>query len=528
MGPFVLALGIALLSQEPKPAPARVEGRVVDGLCANVGDAEVVAFANGREVARARSDGSGAFVLADLPHAIVIVRARGKGLAFAVARVDLTGDDFAAPRLQCFASRTLTGKVLGDGKPVAGAQVIAQPDGLPEFVDAPPLAVTGADGSYRLEGVVIGPAQVRVWAPGLPLAEQKSEGPGDATVDFTLDAHDVRELVVRVRGATPAQLAATQVRLAADARGERLAMPPGLATGTPDAEGIARFPGWPAGDLAAGVVVSVPDAVTDPWRHVGYRGHEFTVAPVASRQLRGVVHTMDGKALPHRRLLLRPLDDAAWSFAVVTGETGDDGAFTLVCPVSSGEQFALRLVDDQWVLQGNEGVWYVAAFDQARALQVGAVQALSIHTMLRGPDGTPIGGADVSVLSGRRVIGSGTSRSDGSVDIEGLKWLEFFSIRVASPQWVVPPLRLEKGADPGGEITRTMVPAGAITGRVVDNGALQPGARVRFGARMTVTDAEGRFRFDGVLPGWAELESQRTRRGYEVGIGEAVVVELRY
>jgi hypothetical protein len=536
--PLAFVLGIALPPQGTPAPAARIEGTVVDALCAAVADAEVIALVQGREVARGRSDGSGAFALADLPHEVVIVRARGKGLAFAVARVDLTGDDFAAPRLQCFASRTLTGRVLADDKPAAGAQVIAEPDDLPEFVDAPPCAVTGADGSYRLEGVVVGPARVRVWGPGLPLAEKASEGPGDATVDFALSPRDARELIVRVHGASPAQLASTRVTLAAVANGERTALPPGLTCGTPDAEGNVRFPGYPARLFVTHVMVAVPGAVTEPWRGEGDVTAEFHVAAAASRLLRGVVHDPRGRPLAHRQVLLRPFDDPPWSFSVVRGETGDDGAFALVCPVSKGVKFALRLVDEEWVVQQGRtwrpDAWFVDAFDPAAVLSVAAVPALSLHATLCAPDGAPLRGAEVTVLGGAGPrfieLGSGTSRSDGSVDIVGLNAHGVApSLRVESPTWLVPQRPIPDAAELGADLTRSMVRAGSIAGRTMDGAAPLPGVRVRLGERLTVTDVDGRFRFDGVPPGGAELTMNHRpgRREVEVRAGEETTVEQR-
>jgi hypothetical protein len=378
---------------------------------------------------------------------------------------------------------------------------------------------------------------VRVWGPGLPLAEQASQGPGDAAIDFALSRADARELVVRVHGATPAQLAATQVRLAAEANGVRMALPPGLATGTPDAEGIARFPGWPAGIVVTHVVVAVPDAVTLPWRCDAEREAEFTVAPAASRLLRGVVRGPDGKPLAHRRLLLRPYDDAPWSLLVVPGETDADGAFAIACPLGKGTRFALRLVDEQWVVQqgarrGN--AWYVADFNQDVRLEVDAVPALSLHTILRAPDGAPIGGAEVTVLgalgSGSVVeLGSGTSRSDGGVDIEGLNAQQFAvkTACVVSPQWIVPEVAIDDPSKLGAELTSRMVRAAAIAGRVLNGGSPLPGSRVRFGKRVTVADAEGRFRFDGVPEGEGKLTASWRRRTIQVRAGEEASVELQ-
>jgi hypothetical protein len=318
---------------------------------------------------------------------------------------------------------------------------------------------------------------------------------------------------------------------------------------------VARFGGWPFDLARPCVVVRIPNVTTSPWRSdlLGLRGEtvRFTVPALAANTLCGIVLGPDGRPLAHRQLLLQPYDDAAWSFEVVHGETRDDGSFALRCPVDKGRKFALRLVDDEWVAdqwRADEPAgraWHVATFDPDTVVQVTAAPAFNLRVRLRTPDGRPLGGALLLVTGDAYdpiVLGSGQSRADGTAELIGLNLASFdtHSLYLESPQWGVRGLSITKAGDLDAQVARTMVCVGSIAGRVLDGDLPLAGARVRLvqqratsrrillpRPRVTVADAEGRFRFDGLISLPTELTASGLRVRCQVRAGAETTVTLR-
>lgn len=257
----------------------RIEGGVVDALHEPVRAAEVWAWAGDRVVARTRTDGEGAFALANLPP--------------------------AHPRC---------------------------------LDDADPRAVTDEHGRYEIANVAIGEVTVRAWGAGFDLAEARIDGTEEPAVDFALQPATTT-ITFALGQATPEQLAAATFVLRAELEGAPVALPLPLERGRPDASGEWRLAGWPNHVDVRYARVDLPGSRAVPWRHEVVRAKdglrvEFEALAPEAAQLRGVLRGPDGAPLGGKELLLRPFDDHPGSMRVVRGTTASDGAFALPCPVA--------------------------------------------------------------------------------------------------------------------------------------------------------------------------------------------------
>ena len=120
--------------------------------------------------ARTRSQGDGAFAfrhLAPGPHRLT-AEVDGRGTV-ELAGVDPEGGfvEVTLPE-----GSVLSGRVLHQGRAVAGARVTAEPDGAPVIVQGDsflrPTTRTGPDGRFQMEGLPAGSFRLRVASEGLP------------------------------------------------------------------------------------------------------------------------------------------------------------------------------------------------------------------------------------------------------------------------------------------------------------------------------------------------------------------------
>ena len=187
---------------------ARISGRVTDPAGAAVEGARVVAWLSGerpdrpesvrpcyRELGSARTNGEGRFILESLPPGWWTVRASAPGWlpADSERRQVRAGESLEGMEIALGRGETVAGRVLSpDGAPLSGAEVQAL---------GGPSAVSGADGTYRLEGVETGERTVEATHPDHEFASRTLEvEPGENRLDLKLERDRRREIRGRVLG----------------------------------------------------------------------------------------------------------------------------------------------------------------------------------------------------------------------------------------------------------------------------------------------------------------------------------------
>ena len=167
----------------------RIEGEVVDAAGSAVPGATVWLAGDGPRWSAClagRADDKGSFALRDVQPDRRIFARGVTSAPSSVARLSGRAGDTVHMRLALGPTAgALVGRVVadalgpvgatGEGTPVAGARVLVGyeygrpvdlPDGIQGEAAAPLLAVTGADGSFRVDGVAEGKTFVQVRAPG--------------------------------------------------------------------------------------------------------------------------------------------------------------------------------------------------------------------------------------------------------------------------------------------------------------------------------------------------------------------------
>ncbi|HEY4175764.1 MAG TPA: sigma-70 family RNA polymerase sigma factor [Kofleriaceae bacterium] len=191
-------------------------GRVVGTVVANgvpVSGAHVFATSGTAESGEAFSQSDGTFELDRVPLGHVRVIATNYQVSPPV-ELDVKQGETHDVRLDVTPMAQIHGRVLHDGAPVAGANILY-------MGPAQRTALSGADGSYSLEGLPPGAAQIFAQAPQLKALAYGTDfvfDPGeDATFDFDLDrSGEVTGTVVDEAGAP---MAFTGVRFDIDEPG---------------------------------------------------------------------------------------------------------------------------------------------------------------------------------------------------------------------------------------------------------------------------------------------------------------------
>jgi hypothetical protein len=355
--PFVggaIAFAAAVTAQ----ATARVEGLVVDPHSRPVANAEVTAEVDGVVVARARSDGSGVFLLPRLVRAQVVVRVLAAGPDFGAAAVDLRPRATGVALVRTVPVRSVVGRVRGaDGSRVAGAWVACAPKPVPAAMrllarnDGPPLGtrtLSDAEGRFVLPHVPCGPVLVRVWAVGHGGFAGTVDGSGAAELDGHLAPPAEASLRFELCDADDRDRAAARL-VVHEPNG--VPLPPELRA-PPHRQTGFELMGWPAGEALVGTI-ELPGTFVEPRRVqavVGQRvAGRFWCEYGAATRVRGRVLAADGG--PAAGVTLRvgvwtPSDLVTAGAAV----TQADGRFDVVAPVSRGKPFLLRVDEEHGAL----------------------------------------------------------------------------------------------------------------------------------------------------------------------------------
>jgi carboxypeptidase family protein len=152
------------------PRGSAVEGTVIDETTrAPVGGARVRLSGHRTWIGEARTSADGRFAMAvyDDPSGD---RWRIDAAGYATAPAESSRGEFDARvlgrhevTLVAQRGQTLTGRVVGDGGPIAGARVTLQPGGGPDDPSDVRAATTDADGRYQVEHLVDGRLQLGFW-----------------------------------------------------------------------------------------------------------------------------------------------------------------------------------------------------------------------------------------------------------------------------------------------------------------------------------------------------------------------------
>lgn len=400
------------------PAPAlhvemeratALSGRVFDESGRPVAGAEVMArrLTDAEEwlVGLVRSDDRGAFDLAGLPAGRLRVIARATGwasgmtdpleLAPGEVRRDL---EIELPRGAALAGTVRT----VEGKPVAGARLIATPEDRRGLV-LPLETTSGDEGTYRLDGLDLGSWSLTVSHPDHPrLRHSVRVDAGEQRLDLTLEPGS--EIAGRVVTEAAVPASGARVRLVPQ---NAVAVPPPSVT-APD--GTFRFTGLAAGTYRLSAELDGAAAARDV---------DLSTAPLADLELR----LAPGGSVAGRVLGLSAAELAAGHVTAA----GPDGAVRHASLSADGGYRLEGLSAGAWILTargGEDGRQASRRLELATGEDVDGVD-LEIETGYRLTGrvlaaGEPASGAVVSVTGAAGAAGGARTGPDGGFVVPSL------------------------------------------------------------------------------------------------------------
>jgi hypothetical protein len=332
LGTIALAavLQAPLAAQEARTGT--VSGQVVDALGEPVplADVWITKERDSDELARTKADGSGMFSLGRL--------AEGEYLLLHATAPDRTEAwDWVRPNptdaawLRLWDAGTVVGRVVdADGRPIAGAEVIAASEDNRVLHWDHGSATTDDDGRYELARVPLGEVRVLAYALGHLLGESRVALRDRAECGLALPSGEGVRITVRIEGVDARELGRTRVSLSSRT------LPRRLQSGTPDENGIWTRSGLP--DLGYTAI-----RVDDPELNFQPRTREIekvaSAHEVVFRALRPSSTTLRGKLLDPQS---RPLAQQTFVCRAASGGrearvvTDDQGNFTMQSPLAPG------------------------------------------------------------------------------------------------------------------------------------------------------------------------------------------------
>ena len=256
----ILLVIVQLAAQAPT---CRLEGQVVDPMRNPVRGAIVAAEHDGAVVARTSTDADGFFVCGKLPQNRVRLIATSRDPEVGALWTDLLEATRHFVYVTTMPARVVHGTVTNQkGEAVAGAFVVATPASGGKVGPCATTVTSGADGSYRLPNVPLGPCLLRAFAPGHAAWSTEIEALIDEAAPIQLDETDAAWCTFPLRG--DALPTAATIAVQCWHQGEYLPLPASFTTaGFVDA--AFTVPMVAKGDLLEALLTTA--LATEPRRH---------------------------------------------------------------------------------------------------------------------------------------------------------------------------------------------------------------------------------------------------------------------
>ncbi len=380
-------LGAVLLRQAPRVrGHVRVTGRPLAGARVVWNDHR------GRPLWVAETDDQGSYQVPDpsiwagsvtVLHPRVAVLEQSSSLGFLALHEEPwdTGDSLPLA-LEPSRGRSITGRVVADGRAVADAEIEAA---------GWPLARSDGDGRFAVrvpEGQVLQARAGARW--GWALA-----GTGDGEVTIALA--DPRSLHVTVEDRRGRGLAGAEIQLFARAEA------PFMSRYVADRDGRIEIDGLPAARL--NFWTEVPDHRIDkPNRQIDLsRRQEAEARVVAQRSARVLGRVVDGEGRAIAGALVLPGAGRRVRYGLPPGlkrvaRSGEDGRFELALALDEGETASLEVLTRGWAARTVE--LPAADRDRAEAVEVRLPAGVAAAFSVTDVEGKPLSGVTVAIVEG--------------------------------------------------------------------------------------------------------------------------------
>ncbi len=255
------------------------------------------------------------------------------------------------------------------------------------------------------------------------------------------------------------------------------------------------------------------------------------------RVLGAVVDTEGNRVAAAQVTLLWPLDPSefrsGFDAPATASTTDEDGTF--VFPAAAPGEYELRVTHAEYASRPPVQVEVPVDESDFDLGDLTLVAGATIHGVVTGAEGEPVAGATIQARGQNRADPSAprTARtdSDGHFRLDGLS-AELADIGVRAPGY---PLLVRAGVrtDNAEPVLIELKPGASVTGRVLDNGGngvagipvrlrIKRDYRAGGGLRLwgsqdtfprALTGAEGRFRFNSLVPGTWSAEARKGTEG---------------
>lgn len=410
---------------------SRIAGRVIERESRNpVSDAELWLQphrAGGARPRDVKSDAAGQFAFNDLEPGTYRVGARRGRLVGLSASVSVAmAQGVSDVEVEVTPGFVVAGKVIApDGKGLAGARVQLAKD-RPPF-ERPMIARSGPDGAYRIEGVLPSGFRLEVAADGHARAQQELLVTADVP-DLRVKLEPGAVVKGRVTSAEGKPIEGALINLQVRARDRAMMVGGVFERATTAADGSFEIAGLPAGDLrltaqhpAHGIAEVKDDKLA------GAEQKTVALKLAAGATIAGSVTLDDGKPAAGARVEGMMMGGAGrWSDV-----TAADGSYKLT-GVSSGSVIVVGTLGRGMSWGGrdrpDQKTVKVAEGEHKTGVDLIVAGGKVVSGVVRGPDGKPVSGAEVSASPDRdgrssRVGGSGArafSGPDGTFTLEQL------------------------------------------------------------------------------------------------------------